>query len=359
VVTEVLRCSAKGCRTPATWALSWNNPKLHRPDRRKTWLACDAHRDSLSGFLTARGFLREVTPLSPATGPGGRYDRPMATSVAVLGTGIMGAPMARNLARAGFEVRAWNRSREKSAPLAQDGIAVADDPAGAARGADVVLTMLADGPTTAEVIAAAAPAAGTVWLQMGTIGVDWTRRLADSTDLVLVDAPVAGSDGPARDGQLVVLASGPDEVRDRVAPLFDVVGRKTLWLGPVGGGSALKLAINNWAIVQVEGIAESLALTAALGVDPAQLVDALADLPLGSPFAVLKGRAMLAGTLDPGFPLKLAVKDAGLAVDAATGAGVELPLTGTLRPLWQGVVQEGYGDEDIAAAGRRYDIKPH
>src|SRR3954462_9609404 len=99
----------------------------------------------------------------------------MATSVAGLGTGIMGTPMARNLARAGFAVRAWNRSRDKADPLARDGIAVAASPAEAVRGADLVLTMLADGPTTAEVMAQASAAPGTGWLQMGTIGVDWTR----------------------------------------------------------------------------------------------------------------------------------------------------------------------------------------
>jgi 3-hydroxyisobutyrate dehydrogenase len=280
----------------------------------------------------------------------------MAT-VAVLGTGIMGAPMARNLARAGFTVRAWNRSRDKADPLAQDGITVAATPAEAVQGADVVLTMLADGPTTQEVMAEASAAPGTVWLQMGTIGVAWTKRLAP-TDLVFVDAPVAGSDQPAREGKLVILASGPDDARDRVQPVFDAVGRKTLWLGPAGAGSALKLAINNWAIVQIETLAESLALTAALGVDPAHLVEALDDLPLGSPYAVLKGRAMLAGKLDPGFPIRLAVKDAGLVLDAAKDTGTDLPLTEAVKPAWQQVVESGYGDEDLSAAVRRYDVRP-
>jgi 3-hydroxyisobutyrate dehydrogenase len=282
----------------------------------------------------------------------------MAT-VAVLGTGIMGAPMARNLARAGFALRAWNRSRDKADPLAQDGIAVAATPAEAAQGADVVLTMLADGPTTADVMGQASAAPGTLWLQMGTIGVAWTRRLAgEAAGLVFVDAPVAGSDVPAREGKLVILASGPDEARDRAQPVFDVVGRKTLWLGPAGAGSALKLAINNWAIVQIETLAESLALTATLGVDPAHLIDALDDLPLGSPYAVTKGRAMLAGKLDPGFPIRLAVKDAGLVLDAARDAGTDLPLTEAVKPAWQQVVESGYGDEDLSAAVRRYDVRP-
>jgi 3-hydroxyisobutyrate dehydrogenase len=282
----------------------------------------------------------------------------MATTVAVLGTGIMGAPMARNLARAGYEVRAWNRSRDKAQPLAQDGIAVTGTPAEAVRGAQFVLTMLADGPTTAEVITAAGADPGTVWLQMGTIGVDWTARLADAAaGLVFVDAPVAGSDVPARDGTLVILASGPDGARDRVQPVFDVLGRKTLWLGPAGHGSALKLAINNWAIVQIEGVAETMALTAALGVDPAYLLDALADLPLGSPYAVNKGRTMLSGAMPAGFPLRLALKDAGLVVEAGTAAGVDMALTRTLVPRWREVVDGGHGDEDLAAAVRQYDVK--
>src|SRR2546430_4702476 len=186
----------------------------------------------------------------------------MAT-VAVLGTGIMGAPMARNLARAGFTVRAWNRSRDKADPLAQDGVQVAATPAEAVRGADFVLTMLADGPTTQEVMAQASAAPGTAWLQMGTIGTGWTKRLA-STDLVFVDAPVAGSDVPAREGKLVILASGPDEVRERVQPAFDAVGRKTLWLGPAGAGSGLKLGISNRGGGQIEALARALGPNASL-----------------------------------------------------------------------------------------------
>jgi 3-hydroxyisobutyrate dehydrogenase len=279
-------------------------------------------------------------------------------TIAVLGTGIMGGPMARNLARKGFPVRVWNRSRDRAQPLAADGAVVAASPAEAVEGADAVLTMLSDGPTTAEVVAAARPASGTVWLQMGTVGVEWTDRLARDTDLVFVDAPVAGSDVPARDGTLVVLASGPDEVRDRVQPYFDAVGSRTLWLGPAGAGSRMKLVINNWAITLAEGMAESLGLAAGLGLDPAHLVDFLDGAPLGPPWAVAKARAMLAGTLAPGFPLRLAVKDARLIVEAARDGGLELPATEALVPAWERTVEDGYGDEDLAAVVRRYRLGP-
>jgi 3-hydroxyisobutyrate dehydrogenase len=282
----------------------------------------------------------------------------MTATIAFLGTGIMGAPMARNLARKGFPVRAWNRSRDRAAALADDGAVVAATAAEAVEGADAVITMLADGPTTAEVIGQARPAPGTLWLQMGTVGVDWTDRLARDTDLVFVDAPVAGSDIPARDGTLVILASGPESARAQAQPYFDAVGSRTLWLGPAGAGSRMKLVVNNWAIGLAEGMAESLGLAAGLGLDPAQFVDFLDGAALGAPWAVAKGRNMLAGTLAPGFPFRLALKDARLVVEAARDAGLELPATGALIPAWERTVEDGYGDEDIAAAVRRYPLEP-
>src|SRR5919201_225286 len=151
-------------------------------------------------------------------------------SIAVLGTGMMGAPMARNLARAGHEVRAWNRSPEKAAPLRDDGVDVRDDPAIAA-GADVVLTMLSDADAVLAVAQQADLGEGQVWWQASTIGLAGTERcpeLARKTGAVLVDTPVLGTRQPAEDGKLVVLASGPDDALETCAPLFDAVGARTL-----------------------------------------------------------------------------------------------------------------------------------
>ena len=152
------------------------------------------------------------------------------TKVAVLGTGIMGAAMARNLLAAGMKVSAWNRSREKAEPLGQDGAEVADSPADAARGADFLLTMLADadvieGAVAGDVLSALAE--GGVWLQMSTVGEEGTRRLAETANehgVDFVDAPVLGTKQPAEQGQLIVLASGPEEARERSQPAFDAVG---------------------------------------------------------------------------------------------------------------------------------------
>jgi 3-hydroxyisobutyrate dehydrogenase len=265
------------------------------------------------------------------------------TTVAVLGTGSMGTPIARNLIAAGFPVSAWNRTAVRAAPLAGDGARLATTPADAARNADVVLTMLADGAAVQEAMsgptgALQAMRPGSVWIQMATVGLDWIDRLSDLASehgIELVDAPVSGSDGPAREAKLIVLASGPDEARARVQPIFDAIGRETLWLGQTGGGTRMKLVLNNWLVAQVEAVAETVALTEALGLDPRLFPQAIDDAPLGSPYAVAKARAMISGDFRPGFALRLAFKDAGLALDAAQELGLRLPLTAALAPRWQ------------------------
>jgi 3-hydroxyisobutyrate dehydrogenase len=149
---------------------------------------------------------------------------PSRPAIAVLGTGRMGAPIARNLLAAGFEVSVWNRTANRAAPLAADGARLATSPAEAAKGADVVLTMLTDGDAVVDAMtgregALASLRPGSAWIQMATIGDEWTERLATLADehrLEFVDAPVSGSDGPARDAELVVLASGPERVRARL-----------------------------------------------------------------------------------------------------------------------------------------------
>lgn len=282
---------------------------------------------------------------------------PTATTVAVLGTGSMGAPIARNLLAAGFPVSVWNRTAARAATLADAGARLATSPADAAKNADVVLTMLADGASVEETMsgpngALEAMQPGSVWIQMATVGVDWISRLiglAAEHDVELVDAPVSGSDGPAREAKLIVLASGPDEARARVQAIFDTIGRETLWLGPTGQGTRMKLVLNNWLVAQVEAVAETVALTEALGLDPRLFPEAIDDAPLGSPYAVAKARAMISGDYSPGFALRLAFKDAGLALDAAREVGLSLPLTTALAPRWRQAIADGHADDDVSS----------
>src|SRR6476659_567988 len=171
----------------------------------------------------------------------------------------MGAGMARNIAAAGLPLRVWNRSQDKADALADTGAQVAGSVAEAVTGADLVVTMLFDADSVAATLEQA----------RGAPGHDRLAALAGDLGVPLVDAPVLGTRKPAEDGALVVLASGPEEVRPRVGPLFDAIGSRTLWVGPAGAGYRLKLAANAWGLTVVEGIAESLALARALGLDPA------------------------------------------------------------------------------------------
>jgi 3-hydroxyisobutyrate dehydrogenase len=296
----------------------------------------------------------EVQPSTPI--PAARHEQAATPVVAFLGIGRMGAPMAANLARGGFEVRVWNRTVSRAEALAADGAIVAGSPAEAVNGATIVITMLADGAATEQAATgpdgflAAGP--GVIWVQMGTVGIEWTTRLAGvaaARGVVFADAPVSGSEGPARAGQLTILASGPDELRDVLAPVFGVLGRAAVWLGPAGNGTRTKLVLNNWLADLTETTAENLSFARRLGLDPAQIVDLLQSNPLGAPYAVQKARVMLAGDFRPAFALKHALKDAELAAQAAQASGAMLPLTSALLPRWRDTAASGHAEDDVAA----------
>ncbi|MFC4785161.1 NAD(P)-dependent oxidoreductase [Nocardioides sp. MAHUQ-72] len=274
-------------------------------------------------------------------------------TVALLGTGTMGAAMARNIAGAGIPLRVWNRTRERAETLS-DVATVHDSVAAAVAGADVVLTMLFDADSVADTMEEARAALGddVVWLQQSTVGVAGTARLAklaEELGVVLVDAPVLGTRKPAEDGALVVLGSGPETARDRVAPVLDAIGSRTMWVGEAGAGTRLKLAANAWVFTVVEGVAESLALTRELGLDPRLFLEAVGGGALDAPYVQLKGAAMLDGTLDPAFALEGALKDAGLILDAAQSVGLELGVLPGVRDHFARAVRAGHGDRDMAA----------
>jgi 3-hydroxyisobutyrate dehydrogenase len=281
---------------------------------------------------------------------------PTKPTIAFVGTGRMGAPMATHLLQAGFSLRVWNRSPEHVAPLVALGATSTSSPAQAATGADVIVTMLPDGPVVGAAMRGPQGAfdtlhRGAVWIQMSSIGVEWTdqfREEADHHGVTFVDAPVSGSVGPAQSGTLLVLASGPQGVREQVAPLFDAMSRRTMWLGEAGAGSKAKLVLNNWLVGLVESIAETLHFTKALGLDPELVIELLEDAPIGSPYAVAKARQMLAADFAPSFPLKLALKDADLAVASARGAGVDLKVTNGFIDSWHRALENGLGDEDLS-----------
>ena len=278
-------------------------------------------------------------------------------TVAVLGAGgTMGKAMARNVMAAGMAVRAWNRTRWRAADLAAEGAHLAATPAEAADGADVVLTMLADGDAVIGAMdgddgALAATAHGAVWLQASTIGEAATARclaLAAEAGVPFVDAPVLGTKQPAEQGALIVLASGPEELRERVRPVLEAVGQRTMWVGEAGAGTRLKLVTNAWILAVVEGAAEAVALAEGLGLDPGLLLEAVEGGPLDLPYLRMKAASMRDRDFAPSFRLALAAKDAGLVEEAAGGRGLDLPLVGTIaRRLAEGAA--AHGDEDVGA----------
>ena len=279
-------------------------------------------------------------------------------TVALLGTGTMGLGMARNIAAAGMPLTVWNRTPERAAPLA-DVATIADSVSSAVAGADVVVTMLFDLESVIDTMSSArgALADGAVWLQQGTVGAAGADRLAGlAADLgvTYVDAPVLGTKKPAEDGLLVVLASGPDAARDRVAPVLEAIGSRTMWVGEAGAGSRLKLAANAWVFTVVEGVAESLALTRDLGLDPRLFLEAVRGGALDAPYVQLKGGAMLDGAFDPAFALSGALKDAELILAAARDAGSELAVLPGVREHFARAVAAGHGDLDMSATFREH-----
>jgi 3-hydroxyisobutyrate dehydrogenase len=273
--------------------------------------------------------------------------------ITFLGTGILGAPMARHLARAGHDVTVWNRTVAKARPVADDGAHVAEDPAAAATGAEVIVTMLTDGEAVEDVMAEAAPAApdGALWWQASTVGIAGTEglaALAEEHGLTLVDAPVLGTRGPAESGELVVLASGPAEALQALQPLFDAVGSKTITLGDaVGAATRLKLVMNHWVLAVTDAIAETIAFAEALDIEPQRYLDAIAGGSLDLGYAHLKGPGMIKGELPVAFPLKHALKDADLILDAGERHDLRLALAATVRDRYAAAAAQGHADDDM------------
>jgi len=279
-------------------------------------------------------------------------------TVAVLGAGgTMGLPMARNLANAGLAVRAWNRTRERAESLADDGAEVLDTAAEAVSGASMVLTIVSDAGAVDGVMegsdgALAGADQGALWLQMSTIGIEGTERcagLADQAGLVLIDAPVVGTKKPAEEGKLTVLASGPDESRQRCAQIFDAVGQKTFWFGEAGTGTRMKLVINSWILTLVEGLAETLAFAEGIDIDPERFLEVIEGGPTDTAYAQLKGKMMIERSFEPSFKLALASKDAGLVLEAMERHDLDLPLLETIRERLADAARD-HGEEDMAAA---------
>lgn len=265
--------------------------------------------------------------------------------VAVLGAGIMGSAMAKNVAAAGHDVVVWNRTREKAEAT---GLPVAASPAEAVEGADVVLTMLRDLDAVKKAMAGA-DLGDAAWMQSSTVGLGIEELAALSENLV--DAPVLGTRQPAEDGALTTFLSGPAELRGRVRPVAEAVSAKVVELGDAPGeATRFKLVLNAFVLLLTEAAGEVLALAEAAGFEPEQVLDALAGGPLDSDYVQTKGKAMATGELEPQFKLETALKDLALVRELAARSGVSLASVDAAESRFARAVEQGHGDQDMAAS---------
>jgi 3-hydroxyisobutyrate dehydrogenase len=278
-------------------------------------------------------------------------------TITVLGTGIIGAPVARNLQKHGFSVRVWNRTRGKAEALASAGVDVFESPREAVQDADIIITLLKDGASVLDVMESAASglSKGAIWIQMSTVGIkaiDELAVFAEQRGLRLFDAPIQGTRQPAEQGQLVIMASGPTEDRDTVQPVFDAIGKRTVWVSErIGAASRLKLALNSWAFALTHGVAESLAIAKGLGVDPALVVDVVKGGPMDSAFFQSKAALILADDYPVSFSIANALKDAQLVMEAVEQAGITADVAAAGLERFRRAFEAGHSEKDMAASG--------
>jgi 3-hydroxyisobutyrate dehydrogenase len=277
--------------------------------------------------------------------------------VALLGTGIIGTGVCKNLLDAGHKVTVWNRTIDKARPLEQNGARVASTAAEAVDGTEFVLTTLADGHAVREVMltergALEGMGRDSVWIQMSTVGIDEVEEFdtrAKGQGVHLVDAPVLGTKGPAEKGQLTVLAAGSSRIVDRCDPIFDAVGRRTMKMDKPCHATRLKLVINDWVLGLLGVLAETFASARAMGVRPEQFLEAISGGALDAGYAHIKGQMMLQNEFPPSFPLRLALKDARLIQKAAHKHGFEPRIMATIAEYFEQALDDGHGDEDMSA----------
>lgn len=275
--------------------------------------------------------------------------------IGFLGLGVMGQPMALNLARAGVSLTVWNRTPERTVPLAEAGAAVAATVDELFAASEVVIVMLVDENVTDEVLGRGTPAfgermAGTLVIQMGTVSADYSTALARDVAAAggrFVEAPVSGSRGPAEQGTLVgMLAGDPDDVAVASAVLAPVCG-DLVPCGAVPAALAMKFAVNVFLITMVTGLAESYAFAETYGLDTALLARILDAGPMASYVSKSKLDKLERGDLSPHAAIADVLKNCRLVTSAAASAGASVPLMNASEDLYAEAVERGEGGDDM------------
>ena len=283
-----------------------------------------------------------------------------------IGTGIMGAPMARRLLGGGHRVRVFNRAPDKARALAADGATVAADLAACATGADVVFIMVPDTPDVEAVVSKIEPAlkAGQVLVDMSTIAPAAERSIAarlKGRGVDYLDAPVSGGDVGARDGTLAIMVGGDAVAFERARPLFELMGKRITHMGASGAGQMTKLANQIAVALALESAAEAIKFARAGGLDASRVVEAIGSGAAGSWQLSNLGPKVIAGDYRPGFFIKLIRKDLRLVIEAARESGLALPGLAMMASMFNSASALGHdldGTQAVAAAlDRLADVK--
>jgi len=296
----------------------------------------------------------------------------MKPNIGLIGLGLMGKPMGHNLLRAGFPLTVWNRTKSRADDLARAGAQFAANPREVAAQSDVLITIVSDPPAVEEVIfgsggkgdtgALAGLRTGCTLIDSSTVTPDLARRLAAACSergIDFLDAPVTGGTWGAEKGELVFMVGGKAEVLDRVKPVLEAVGKRFFLLGPNGAGQTVKLGMNLLLALQVDALAESLALVTAAGVQPERLIEVLQSSMGRSPLLDVKAPLMLKNEFPASFPLRLMHKDVRLALEMASSCGVALPAGTAAYALYTAVKDSSPDDPDFSAVARFWRKAAH
>jgi 2-hydroxy-3-oxopropionate reductase len=284
----------------------------------------------------------------------------MSDQIGVIGLGIMGKPMARNLLKAGFALTVYNRTRSKAEELGREGAEVADSPAAVARASTITITIVTDSPDVEAVVLGKdgvieGAAAGAVLIDMSTISPDVTRsvgaRLAER-GIAMLDAPVSGGERGAIDGTLSIMAGGDAAVFERCRPVFEAMGKKLVHCGPLGAGQTVKLC--NQIVVGINNLAmsECLVFAAAAGVSVDRTLEAVSAGAAGSWALSNLAPKVLRRDFSPGFKVGLQQKDLRLALEAAGHLHLPLPGLALTHQLYGAIERRGLADEGNQALVR-------
>jgi 3-hydroxyisobutyrate dehydrogenase len=263
----------------------------------------------------------------------------------------MGSAMAARLSETGHQVTIWDRDPDHASRASGDNVTAAASAASAVKDAPIVITMVTNGEAVHAIAEQMLPAMrpDAVWVQASTVGADWTdklRALADANGRTMLDAPVSGSTGPARNGTLSWLVAGPAAAVDAARPVLDTLGERVLVVGTTGQGNRLKLIVNTWMTAATVAMADALAACDTLGVTRSALIDVLAGGPLAMPYALQKAQLMTDGEFTAGFPVELALKDIRLAEQAE---GQQAPFAHAVEQRLQRAVDAGHARDDVSA----------